>query len=57
MSMTIACPRCGALIDAEGDDDLIAKVQAHVREDHGLDHTMPRKHILAQLRKSDPRVQ
>ena len=28
-------------IDAAGEDDPVAKVQQHVREDHGLDHTMP----------------
>jgi predicted small metal-binding protein len=55
MTMTLNCPRCDAVIDAEDEDDLVAKVQDHVREDHGLDHTMPRKHILARLRTVDPR--
>jgi predicted small metal-binding protein len=51
MSMTLNCPRCDAAIHAENEDDLVAKVQAHVREDHDLEHTLPRKHILARLRR------
>ncbi len=50
MSLTVNCPRCNAVIDAEDEDDLVAKVQTHVRDDHGLEHTLPRKHILARLR-------
>ena len=55
MSLTIACPRCPSVIDAENEDDLVAKVQQHVRDDHGLDHTLPAKHILARLRRDGPR--
>ncbi len=55
MSMSLACPRCETVIDAEDEDELVAKVQQHVREDHGLDHTLPAKHILARLRRSGPR--
>jgi hypothetical protein len=55
MSLTMPCPRCEAVIDAEDEDDLVAKVRAHVREDHGLDHTLPAKHILARLRRDGPR--
>lgn len=53
MSLTMPCPRCDAVIDAEDEDDLVAKVQRHVRED-GLDHTLPAKHILARLRREGP---
>ena len=55
MAMTLNCPRCDAVVNAEDEDDLVAKVQAHVREDHDLQHTLPRKHILARLRKVGPR--
>ncbi|HLH64619.1 MAG TPA: DUF1059 domain-containing protein [Solirubrobacteraceae bacterium] len=55
MTITMSCPRCDAVIDAADEDDLVAKVQQHVREDHGLDHTMPAKHILARLRRDGPR--
>lgn len=51
MSMSIPCPRCELVIDADDEDDLLAKVQRHVRDDHGLDHTLPPKHILARLRR------
>ena len=51
MALTMPCPRCDAVIDAKDEDDLVAKVQRHVREDHGLDHTLPAKHILARLRR------
>lgn len=51
MAMTLTCPRCDTIIDAVDEDDLVAKVQAHVREDHELEHTLPRKHILARLRR------
>jgi predicted small metal-binding protein len=49
MPLTVSCPRCEALIEARDEDDLVAKVQRHVREDHGLERTLPRKHILANL--------
>ena len=55
MTITMPCPRCDAVIDAADEDDLVAKVQQHVREDHGLDHTIPAKHILARLRRDGPR--
>ncbi len=51
MSLNINCPRCDTVIEAEDEDDLVAKVQAHVRDDPGLEHTLPRKHIPARLRQ------
>ena len=54
MTLTLNCPRCNAAITAEDEDDLVEKVQTHVRDDHGLDHTLPRKHILARLNKLSP---
>jgi predicted small metal-binding protein len=51
MTLAINCPRCKTAIDAVDEDDLVAKVQAHVRDDHGLNHTLPPKHILARLRR------
>jgi predicted small metal-binding protein len=47
--MTVSFPRCELVIEARDEDDLVAKVQQHVRDDHGLDHALPRKHILANL--------
>lgn len=54
MTLTLSCPRCEQPITAENEDDLVAKVQTHVRDDHGLSHTLPRRHILARLRKLAP---
>ena len=55
MSLTMGCPRCEKVIEARDENDLVAKVQQHVREDHGLGHTLPAKHILARLRREGPR--
>lgn len=57
MPMTLNCPRCDFVLTAEDEDDLVAKVQTHVREDHGLEHTLPRKHIVARLRREPPSTQ
>ncbi len=51
MSLTINCPRCDTPITAQDEDDLVQKVQTHVRQDHGLKGTLPRKHILARLHR------
>jgi predicted small metal-binding protein len=32
----IECP-CGAVIDGEGDDDVIGRAQDHARSTHGMD--------------------
>jgi predicted small metal-binding protein len=48
--LTARCPRCDIEICADDEDDLVAKVQAHVRDQHKLTHTLPRKHILHRLR-------
>jgi len=50
MALTVNCPRCEKVIHAEDEDDLVLKIQTHVRDDHQLPHTLPRKHILARLR-------
>ena len=55
MTLTVNCPRCQAVIEARDEDELVVTVQHHVRDDHGLEHTLPRKHILAHLaRQSRP---
>ncbi len=51
MPLTINCPRCDIPITAQDEDDLVQRVQVHVRADHGSAHTLPRKHILARLRR------
>jgi len=53
---TLRCPRCDLVISAKDEDDLVAKVRSHVREDHGLEHELPRRHILARARDQDART-
>jgi len=50
MTVTIHCQRCAAVLTGEDEDDLVAKVQAHVRDEHKLGRNLPRKHILYRLR-------
>jgi hypothetical protein len=52
--ITATCPRCALQIDASDEDELVAKVQTHVHDDHGLTHALPPKHILAHLRRQTP---
>ena len=51
MSITASCPRCDQTITATDEDDLVRRVQAHARTDHGMTRELPRKHVLALLRK------
>ncbi len=57
MTISMPCKRCGVVITADDEDDLVAKVQRHARDDHNLKHDLPRKHILAHLHKQVPRAQ
>ena len=55
MTITMQCRRCDVVISADDEDDLVAKVQAHARDEHDLKHDLPRKHILAHLHAQDPK--
>lgn len=50
-ALTASCPRCEFELHATSEDELVARVQEHVRDDHGFERELPRKHILAYLRK------
>jgi hypothetical protein len=39
------------VITAENEDDLVTQVQDHAARDHDLPRVLPRKHILARLRR------
>lgn len=54
-TISMPCRRCGVVITADDEDDLVAKVQRHARDDHDLKHDLPRKHILAHLHAQDPK--
>jgi hypothetical protein len=49
-TLTATCPRCGLSLHAADEDALVAAVQQHVRDDHGFEQELPRKHVLAYLR-------
>ena len=51
MPVTANCPRCGHTIQADDVDELVEGVRRHVRDDHGLEHELPRKHVAAMLAK------
>ncbi len=53
MAITMTCMRCGAVITADGEDDLVTEVRAHHTRDHDGEHIPPRKHILARLRAQE----
>jgi len=50
MALTMRCPRCETELAAADEDELVLKVQEHVRSEHKLGITLPRKHILHRLR-------
>ncbi len=49
MTVTLACRRCGLVITADDEDELVAEVQAHAARDHDLAHPLSRERILAHL--------
>lgn len=51
--LEMRCPRCERVISANSEEDLVAQVQDHARDDHGVQHQLTPKHILAQLHKRD----
>jgi predicted small metal-binding protein len=55
MAKEVTCPPCGEVITADGDDELIAKVQTHAKEHHDMD-VVDREHILAEAREVNPRL-
>jgi predicted small metal-binding protein len=54
MTLSLTCPRCDARVTADDEDELVAKVQSHVRDDHSATHLLSREHILARLHRQDP---
>lgn len=50
MTISLTCRHCDATITADNEDDLVARVQAHVRE-HDDARVPSREHILARLHR------
>lgn len=53
MTVSLTCPRCNTVITADDEDQLVAHVQAHVRDDHEASHSPSREHVLARLHRRD----
>ncbi len=55
MSLSLTCRNCGTLLTADTEDELAALGQTHAHE-HG--HTAPRdrKHIIARIRRHNPKT-
>ncbi|HXZ83458.1 MAG TPA: DUF1059 domain-containing protein [Acidimicrobiales bacterium] len=49
MAKEVTCQPCGEVIRAEDDDELVAKVQSHAKEQHGKD--LDREDVLASARE------
>ena len=47
MAIVVPCRRCGTEITADDEDELVARVQDHIRDVHGSPHIPPRAHLLA----------
>ena len=54
MSLALTCKHCGAEVAGETADELVERVQAHVRL-HGATHTPAREAILALLEMRAPK--
>lgn len=56
MTLSLTCKRCNEPITGEDEDELVANVQAHVR-DHsrarGISHDVSRKQVLARLQRQE----
>lgn len=50
MTLALTCKHCGAEITSDTKDELVDRVQAHVRG-HGATHDIPREAILRTLDK------
>ncbi len=58
MALSLTCNHCHEVVTGEDEDELVARVQNHVRghahdhgRDHGRDHAVSREQILARLRR------
>jgi predicted small metal-binding protein len=53
MTMVVPCRRCGAQISGRDEDELLARVQDHIRKVHASQHVPPREHLLAHAQERD----
>lgn len=58
MTLSLTCKNCHTTINAGDEDELVTRVQAHVRdhsEHHGRRHIPSREQILARLHRANGR--
>jgi predicted small metal-binding protein len=48
--LELDCRRCGETITAHDEDELVARVHAHIKAKHGSPHAPAREHLLAHAR-------
>ena len=48
--VTTTCKGCGLEIQAETEDDLVTRVQAHIADAHAHGHSPTREQVLAVIR-------
>ena len=51
--LALDCRRCRETITARDEDELQARVYAHIRSEHGSPHAPAREHLLAHARSID----
>lgn len=55
MTLNLTCKRCDEILAGKTEDELVARVQAHVRghaDKHGQDHAPTRAQILRRLARA-----
>lgn len=55
MSLSLTCRNCGTMLTADTEDELAALGQTHAHE-HGHTAPMDRKHIIARIRRHNPKT-
>ena len=57
MTLSLTCKHCDEVITGDGEDELVARVQTHVRghaRGHRRGHAVSREQILARLHRQHP---
>lgn len=56
MSLSLTCKNCGTVLSADTEDESAALGQAHAQERHGHTIPMDRRHIIARIRRHNPKT-
>ena len=55
MTLSLNCRRCGIVLSADTEEELAVLGQEHARQ-HGHTKPMPHDHVLARIRRHDPKA-